>query len=164
MIWIVLFGLFTFFASSGFAYLWWVKVREMRLRQNIFAIRDDLFDAAVANGWLDDPGYRAFRAHLNSLLQFAHHLSVPALIHLSSVPLPDEPFPKSANKRIQKAIDQATHDVTTRIVHFVRFETAIGLLVELAQRTAQWARAAEEEQISTRIAPGHLPASVLRLA
>ena len=160
MIWIILFGVFTFLASSGIAYLWWVKAREMRLRQDIFVIRDDLFDAAVDNDWLDDPCYRAFRTYLNSLLAFAHHLSVPALIHLSELPLPDEPFPESGNKRIQKAVQKATQDVSARVIRFVRFETAIGLLVEAASRMVRWAKAADEEQIAARIAPGHLPTPV----
>lgn len=157
MIWLILASILTFLASSGAAYLWWVKVREMRLRQDIFAIRDDLFDLAVNQAWLDDPAYQAFRKHLNTLLALAHHLSVPTLIHLSELPVKKAEFPRSENNKLQEELDRCMAKVAARIVNYIQQETLIGILLCLAQRMVNWAKPAQDQQISERIAPGHLP-------
>lgn len=161
MIWQAMFGVFVFLGSGGVSYLWWVKVREIRLRQDIFAIRDDLFDAAVKNGWLDDPAYRAFREFLNMVLALAHDVSVPLFVFFSQQPAVEEPFPKAQDPRLQRMIEQQTHQVASRLVRFVRYETLTGRLVEVATRIARWADGATEKQISECVAPGRLPSGVL---
>lgn len=164
MIWLIFFGVFTLLASTGVSYLWWIRVREMRFRQDIFSVRDDLFDLAVASGLVDDPAYIAFREYLNNMLLFAHHLSIPVMVHMAKFPLSSEPFPRSENKCLQRAIEDATTTVSNRIVRFLRYETMIGLVVELATRVAEWAKPAGRERISAWIAPGHLPSSIIRIA
>jgi len=51
------------------------------LRQNLFAIRDDLFDFAADDGIsFDDSSYRELRDDLNSLIRFANKVSMLRLL------------------------------------------------------------------------------------
>jgi hypothetical protein len=68
--------------SFGLLLLWGFFYFSIRayllddLRQNLFRIRDDLFDFAADGGIpFDDPSYRELRDDLNSLILFAEKLS-----------------------------------------------------------------------------------------
>jgi hypothetical protein len=62
----------------------WRTYRLDALRQKLFALRDDLFD--VADGGLtqfDDPAYRILRGRINSIIRFAHEITLTQLLFLS---------------------------------------------------------------------------------
>ena len=61
------------------------KYRVDALRHRLFAIRGELFDYALANGLaFSDPAYVMLRDTINSMLRFAHKLSVTRFLVLSA--------------------------------------------------------------------------------
>jgi hypothetical protein len=56
-------------------YAWWSRFRVWVLRQDLFAIRDEAWDAMRAKGMLDDPAHREFREHVNAMIRFAPDLT-----------------------------------------------------------------------------------------
>jgi hypothetical protein len=54
--------------------------RSDRLRDELFSLRDQLFDLAVCEGLLAHPGYRQLRNVMNGMIRFAHKLSFSRLI------------------------------------------------------------------------------------
>lgn len=62
----------------------WREYRIERFRQRIFQIRDELFDFA-ADGHLtfDDPAYGALRSSMNSMIRFAHRMSLSHAVGLT---------------------------------------------------------------------------------
>ncbi len=65
------FCLATFGISLILTYAWWCHFRAWILRAWPFEIRDRLWDAAHAQGELDDPEYRETRDVINSLIRAA---------------------------------------------------------------------------------------------
>lgn len=60
------------------------KYRVDALRHRLFVIRGELFDYAIGNGLpFDDPAYVMLRDSINSMLRFAHKISVPRVLVLS---------------------------------------------------------------------------------
>jgi hypothetical protein len=45
------------------------------LRDNLFALRDELFDYAVQEGLLEHAGYRELRRFFNNMIRFCHKIS-----------------------------------------------------------------------------------------
>ena len=68
--------------AACWAFLFLKMIPEMRLdsfRQNMFAIRDELFDfAADGNIAFDHPAYMMLRNQMNGFIRYAHHLTVSA--------------------------------------------------------------------------------------
>src|SRR4051794_29632881 len=57
-------------------YAWWSRFRVWLLRQDLFAIRDEVWDRMRAAGALDHPSHRQFRDGINSMIRFAPDLSL----------------------------------------------------------------------------------------
>jgi hypothetical protein len=68
--------------SVVFTYAWWTRVRIWVFRQDLFAIRDELWDQMEKKGKLDDLAYRDLRDAINSLIRLAPFLSLLTLIRL----------------------------------------------------------------------------------
>src|SRR6266446_6459148 len=56
-------------------YAWWSRFRVWVLRQDLFAIRDVVWDAMRAQGMLEDPAHREFREGINAMIRFAPDLT-----------------------------------------------------------------------------------------
>jgi hypothetical protein len=54
--------------------------RADRLREDLFSLRDQLFDFAVREGLLAHPGHRQLRNVMNGMIRFAHKLSFSRLV------------------------------------------------------------------------------------
>jgi hypothetical protein len=54
--------------------------RVDKLRDDLFSLRDELFDYAVSEQLIDNPGYRRLRNIINSTIQFAHKISFLGLL------------------------------------------------------------------------------------
>jgi hypothetical protein len=68
----------------------WRTYRVDTLRQTLFALRDELFDCADNDlVSFEDPAYRILRERINSIIRFAHELTLTQL-----------PFLRLAAKRI----------------------------------------------------------------
>ena len=56
--------------------VFWAEHRLDAFRQELFAIRDELFDyAAAGNIKFDDPAYRLLRKSMNGFIRYAHQLT-----------------------------------------------------------------------------------------
>ena len=66
----------TIMLAAVLSYAWWVSLRVWMLRQDLFSIRDDLWDAMKARGLLDDPAHREMRDALNAFIRVAPRFSV----------------------------------------------------------------------------------------
>jgi hypothetical protein len=82
--------------SIGVSLIWAIFYLSIRgylldqLRQALFAIRDDLFDFATDGGIaFDHPAYRELRDDLNSIIRFAHKISVFRLLLAHYMKAPD---------------------------------------------------------------------------
>ena len=65
----------SFLISASLAFAWWTRLRIWMLRQELFAIRDGLWDRMHEMNMLDDPYYRMCRDVLNSMIRSAPALS-----------------------------------------------------------------------------------------
>lgn len=103
--------------SLATTYAWWCRVRVINLRQDIFDIRDRLFDEAVALGEVDDPAHQDARAHLNRLAT-AKIISIPVLGYLS-LGVSAAPHKKAANFKLGRAIDSALDESAKRVFAYL---------------------------------------------
>lgn len=111
-------------------YAWWTKIRVLKLRQDIFDKRDHLFDVAARLDEFDDPGYRAARLHLNSMLDMAKYFSVQSVEYMVKVGhLAPVKQTVSPNKELQEAIDDTFNWLIDRIAKYLIRETFSGWLV-----------------------------------
>ncbi len=112
--------------AAGLSYAWWVGFRVWMLRQDLFSIRDELWDAMKARDSLDEPAHRAMRASLKAFVRVAPLLSVFTLLGIlaegASSHHVDEPsdFPE---------IEAARHKTVSRVMNYLFFETLMGLAI-----------------------------------
>lgn len=125
MTWVIL-G--TAITSLALSFAWWCKVRVVDLRQDLFDIRDEMWDRAHEIGALDDTAYRAAREHLNSLARHAHEFNIPVLAYLlASEPDGGYPkYPKSDRQDVQEIVDSAIDASSTTLVHYLLRKTLAG--------------------------------------
>lgn len=61
------------------------KYRVDALRHRLFVMRGELFDYSIANGLpFDDPAYGMLRSRINSMLRFAHKISIARCLLLTA--------------------------------------------------------------------------------
>ena len=113
--------------SVGLTYAWWTKVRVICLRQDIFDIRDELFDAALDLNGLGDPAYRQARERLNFAAKIADVFSLPLVTAVRSMNAPPQQEFCSSNRKLQEAINHAIASCSQRIVDYLYFETFCGM-------------------------------------
>lgn len=107
---------------------WWTTVRVVRLRQDVFDIRDNLFDVAAETRTFDDPAYRHARHHLNSVARIADTINLYMLGYLLNANLTQRERPTSNNAVLQHAIDASLEVCTERIRRYLMRETFTGLI------------------------------------
>lgn len=71
-----------FYSCLSLVFIWliyrygWREYRIEKVRQDLFALRQELFDfAAKGNVAFDDPVYTGFRNTLNGLIRFSHRIT-----------------------------------------------------------------------------------------
>src|SRR4051812_11981716 len=62
------------------SYFLWTWLRLWAYRQDLFAIRDDLWDRMHATGQLDSDEHRDLRDAINALIRLAPYLSLPTVV------------------------------------------------------------------------------------
>ena len=141
MIWLTIGVLLISFVTT---HAWWSIVRVVRLRQDVFDIRDRLFDVAAKTRTFDDRAYRDARHHLNSVARIADTISLPVLGYLLHANFAQRERSLSNNAVLQRAIDVSLEDCTERIRSYLMRETFTGLFVFPLIRTIRMTSVVEE--------------------
>ena len=115
--------LFTAVISSVLTYAWWIHFRVWMLRQDLFEIRDDLWDEMSEKGELDDPAHRETREGINSMIRFSPYLSIRTLILIAT----DGAENVQQSTDLPQAVVEARKAVFNRIMRFMLLETVTGL-------------------------------------
>ena len=142
MIWLTIGVLLISFVTT---HAWWSIVRVVRLRQDVFDIRDNLFDVAAETRMFKDQAYRDARRHLNSIARIADTISFYMLGYLLYANFAPRKRLRSNNAVLQKAIDLSLEDCTERIRKYLMRETFTGLVVLPFARTIRMANVLEEQ-------------------
>ncbi|MEQ8848105.1 MAG: hypothetical protein RIC11_10180 [Botrimarina sp.] len=128
----------TFGLTLSVSYLIWCRVRITVVRQELFEVRDRLWDEARDIGALNDPAYLYARDRLNDAIVLAYRLSLPALIAamIRQSESPRTEVPKSDNQALQAAIEGAQRMAARHIARsVVIYRPFTGVLVLLTVGT-----------------------------
>ena len=112
--------------SLSISYLWWVWWRVWIFRQDLFVIRDRLWDAVRAGGLLDDPAHRECRQDINAMIRLAPVLSLFTFLELFEFVEGESASRKSV---VPEAVTEARTAVYLRTFHFLFLESFSGLAV-----------------------------------
>lgn len=123
--------------SLALSYAWWCRIRVINLRQDIYDLRDSLFDAAVELEVLDDPAYQATRLHFNSIAKYADAITLPVLAYVYHLGLPENVRLKSKNPLLQQKIDATIDICAERLKGYLLRETFTGRVVLPLMRLAR---------------------------
>lgn len=116
--------------AIGVGFAWWVKLRVVWLRQDIYDLRDELFMESVRRDCVTDPSGEAARGHLNALAQIAPYLSIQFIGYLIHFELLEAcQLPKSADPAFDDVIESIMRRADARIERYLFRETATGLLL-----------------------------------
>lgn len=124
----VMFILSATLLSCVVTYAWWTVIRIVELREDLFIIRNGLFDVASSCDAFDDPAYLSARAQLDGLIRLADFLSLPILFYLVAFvdhKQPQSP-PFSKNAQLQAAIENARSAAAARMARFAIRHTLLG--------------------------------------
>jgi hypothetical protein len=110
--------------SATITYVFWVRLRIWLLRQDLFNIRDELWQKMRDGGTLNDEHYLATREAFNATIRIAPWLSFIVLgrILFSGV------HHRHHGKVLEAVID-ARRQAIDRLLKYMLFETATGWLV-----------------------------------
>lgn len=110
-------------------YALWIRVRVLLLRQDLFAIRDALFDRIVKLGKLDDPAYRHARDEINGVIRIAAGLSVSTIGYAITCKAKGTPTPTSEDEAVREAVRDAKSKAATRLGKYLLRETLGGIFI-----------------------------------
>lgn len=120
-----------FLMSSAIAYACWASVRVTFLRQELFAIRDRLWDETRILGAFNDPAYQETRQHLNAAIRISGLFSAQAFDAWNASgnvrKLEGHSRLLSQNIHLQAAIDHALEASSTTIIRFAVLYRLSGL-------------------------------------
>ena len=110
-------------------YIWWIRARDMLLRQELFSIRDRLWDEARRLDAFDDEAYREARQRLNDTIRISRWITIPSVALFLDVEA--EPMEKKCtkNQELQTAIDNAYREAAGYICHHLMRHTLSGLTI-----------------------------------
>jgi len=126
----------SFLIGSASAHLMWANWRGRLLRNDLFAIRGELWDYAIANGLENDPAFVETRERLNRLVHVAPML-VPAHIRRDILrEIDGGARPVSQSNHYPAACKVALSRAATRIARYILLEHVTGwaLLAMIASR------------------------------
>ena len=131
--------------SVASAYAWWTRIRVLKLRQDLFDIRDHLFDAAVACGAVEHPAHAEARQHLNHLARSAELISVPMVIFALGTKISVSAIDVRAieNQELRRAVVIALGESAARIRTYIFYHTGLGLLMQCVFRILMIEKALE---------------------
>lgn len=144
-------------------YVGWVRFRVLVIRQNLFAIRDRLWDDARELNCLDDSAYQEARSRINSTIRSAHRINLVVLLY-SMVEFrgEDTRWLQSDNDELQSAIDRAIEQTVYCIIRYVIFFRPfsgwlvvhiLGATVSIHKSVSRWFRSGGPSYFETAACP-----------
>jgi hypothetical protein len=130
-----------FLLSMVVTYAWWSYLRVWFLRQDLFMIRDQLWEAMRTKGTLDLPAHRECRDSINAIIRVAPFLSTLTVFRLFTVEVqhvaPDI-------QSMPQEVVLARNRVVLRVTRYLLCESLSGLRVALFLITYMSRRVATE--------------------
>jgi hypothetical protein len=117
--------LYSTLLSLIITYAWWVHFRIWILRQDLFAIRDRLWDRMQESGQFDDPQYRATRDGINAMIRFAPYLS----LRVMALVLASDTKVETPHGPLRKEIEEVRKRIFIRVFRYLFVETLSGLFI-----------------------------------
>ncbi len=111
--------------ASGLSYAWWVWFRVWMLRQDLFAIRDELWRSMKDLNELDDPAHRELREGINAFIRIAPWLSIFTILRILAEGAHSQFF--GIGEVIPKEVELAKKKVVLRVARYLFLETLLGL-------------------------------------
>lgn len=144
--------------SFGFTgvltYAVWCKARVVFIREELFAVRDRLWDAARELDGFDDPAYLEARDHLNAGIKVVPSFSIRMLNYfIKKRRVGSSPRMASSNEELQAAIDRAYADSGRWFTRYILLWRASGWLFMLRftlQRRLHAIQAASTEWLQSK--------------
>lgn len=117
----------SFALSSLLLYGAWSKLRVSFLRQELYEIRDGLWDKAHELDMFEDKAYQNARRHMNSLINMCALFSVNSMKIIAASDAGEVcPWPASENSELQSAINEAKCAAADTIINNILFCRASG--------------------------------------
>jgi len=123
-----------FLISQAVYYGCCTYLREIKFKQELFRIRNELWRNAYRVDGLEDSAYLLQRDALNATIRIASHLNVAsmALISFSHTDSnPDREFARSANPKLSEAVEKADRERRQAIGEYVLKMKMSGRLARL---------------------------------
>lgn len=117
--------------SITLTYAWWIRVRVIMFRQNLYDIRDELFDRAADCDGLEDPAHHVARQHINNIAHTAEMFSVPLFAYHLSAGVDGGDFQErlhTDNPKLAAAIEKAMNASANAVTHYLLRRTIPGIL------------------------------------
>lgn len=141
--------------TGAVLYWLWLKVRVVFLRQELFRLRDHLWDVAQTKGLLDDPAYACAREHLNACIRAAMHFSV-TMFQCTLNDSERSERPSSADPQFSALIDETYAECGRLLARYVLFWRlsgwlylcGIGSQLMIQSLAQQWVNSDSPEQWS----------------
>lgn len=120
---IIALSMWTALLSLTITYAWWVRLRVWFLRQDLFNIRDVLWQQMHDSGSLGDQSYLEFRDGINSIIRIVPYLS---FIVLARILFEDGGTQHSSGKELVEVVN-ARKLVVDRLLRYMLQESVVGL-------------------------------------
>lgn len=115
--------------SGAITYAWWVRFRVWMLRQDLFTIRDELWDEMRSRHMLDDPAHRQLRDGVNAFIRVAPILSIFTILRTLAEGVKANVL--NLAEPADEAIKAARSKVVARVSRYILFESLTGLILVL---------------------------------
>ena len=148
MIWYILLGIGIAGLGAIGILQQWAIARVWMLRQDLFEIRDRLWDAAADKGFLEDTEYQEARASINAVIRISPMMCLPVwqeLVRGNGTRPPKKPT------RIPD-IEIALQATSRRLAYYVLFQTVGGYLYVIRQAATKVRSQRQGIQRQVRIA------------
>lgn len=120
---------FSILLSATISYALWVRWRVWILRQDLFAIRDRLWDSMYAKRALADPDYMACRHDINGMIKVAPALSLFSFLKFLDMGVHEHDPQVSQGEHLPDEVVAARRAVFIRVAKFMLFESLAGLSI-----------------------------------
>lgn len=110
--------------GATITYALWTRMRIWFFRQDLFTIRNDLWDNMRAKGVLDNVDHRQLRRCINSLIRSAPHLSISTV---AFIVLASKESRRVISPNAPAEVQHAWDTMSQRIRRYVVFHSLFGL-------------------------------------